>query len=191
MKTTIIVSGIPASGKTTLAIAMALELGFEHLDKDVFLEGHFNDLCEFPSARRNELSRAADLEFKTLAMTKDRVVLSSWWRHPQSALASGTSFDRLIEPDDCVVELHCQCASSLAVERFLARQRHPGHLDALRRAPVLLKQFSEAAALGPLLRGRAIFCGTSKPLTPADVCALAAQVHQFSLKPFPVPPISQ
>jgi adenylate kinase family enzyme len=42
MPTYVIVTGLPASGKTTLAIALSSELGFEHLDKDAFLEALFD-----------------------------------------------------------------------------------------------------------------------------------------------------
>jgi predicted kinase len=38
MTTLVVVSGLPASGQTTLARALAAALGMVHLDKDAFLE---------------------------------------------------------------------------------------------------------------------------------------------------------
>jgi predicted kinase len=82
MSTFVVVSGLPASGKTTLAAALAEEIAAPHLDKDVFLEALFDREGASDSESRQKLSRRADEEFQSQALKQPLAVLSSWWRHP-------------------------------------------------------------------------------------------------------------
>ena len=181
MTTLVVVSGLPASGKTTLAGALARELDVPHFDKDAFLEALLNQAPVSGPAERNQLSRRADADFQQHALQLSFVVLSSWWRHPESARESGTPVAWLRAPGRNVVEVHCQCPASVAVQRFCARKRHPGHFDATRSPEELLAQFNEAEALGPLLPGQAIICNTACPTTNETLLALVRQVrHRLS-----------
>jgi predicted kinase len=178
MTTLVVVSGLPASGKTTLARALAAALGMVHLDKDAFLEPLLAGGRVSGPAERAALSRRADADFQAQALRLPSVVLSSWWRHPRSARESGTSIGWLSAPGQNVVEVHCHCPAPEAVRRFLARERHPGHLDALRSPEGLLAQFQEAEALGPLLPDQAIVFSTASPTASEALAALVKQVRQ-------------
>ena len=180
MHTFVVVSGLPGSGKTTLAAALAKSLRIEHLDKDRLLETYFLGETKITRERRNELSRRADDELKAQALSHQSVVLSSWWRHPKSSRESGTPVNWLQEQGIQVVEVFCECPSSVAVRRFESRQRHPGHLDEQRSRDNLFEQLVEAELLGPLFPEGALICNTATPTPPSSVAALANQIKALS-----------
>jgi len=173
----VVFSGLPASGKTTLAASVASELRLAHLDKDALLEDIFSTTSVRNSDDRRALSRRADAEFERLALQLPIAALSSWWRHPASTRASGTPTAWLQQPGFVLVELHCKCSPALAAQRFLARQRHASHLDHLRNSEDLLVQFSEADALGPLFPESAIEVNTSRALDAVSMQELLRQVQ--------------
>jgi glucokinase len=146
----VVVSGLPASGKSTVAVALAGELGLPLLDKDDFLEALFESRGAGDAQWRTQLSRAADIAFQAEAERAPGAVLASWWRHPLSLVPSGTPTEWLASLPGAVVELHCRCAPAVAARRFLERQRHPGNLDGRRSHAELLAEFERHAALGPL-----------------------------------------
>ncbi len=73
----VIVSGLPASGKSTIGVRLARALGAPHLDKDDILDALFDSLGAGDGARRRELSRAADAVFIRLARSAPGAVLTS------------------------------------------------------------------------------------------------------------------
>lgn len=159
----VIVSGLPASGKTTLASALALELDFPLLDKDSFLEALFVAEGTGNSEWRRGLSKRADMSLREAALAKRQAVITSWWRHPRSTADSGTPADWLA-PMPSLVEVHCICGASVAAARFLARSRHPGHLDHQRSADCLLSMLEEQQDFGPLFPSRAIVVNTEREI---------------------------
>lgn len=146
----VVVSGLPASGKSTLARSLAHQLGLPLFDKDDFLEAHFLATEIGAEAVRRNLSRRADAEFQHAAMLSTGAVLTSWWRHPKSLSDTGTPVAWLNSLPGAVAEVHCQCTAATAVARFVARSRHPGHLDARRAGAELLATFEQQELLGPL-----------------------------------------
>jgi hypothetical protein len=146
----VVVSGLPASGKSTVARAVALKLELPLFDKDDFLNALFES-CGIGDAQwRTQLSRAADLSFQTEVEKAPGAILISWWRHPRSPVPSGTPTEWLASLPGVVVELHCRCSPAVAARRFIHRQRHPGNLDGRHSPTELLAEFESHAALGPL-----------------------------------------
>lgn len=160
----VVLSGLPASGKSTLGRALAAALGLPFLDKDDFLEALFVARSRADETDRQVLSRLADEQFRAAALATPAAVLASWWRHPLSTTESGTPIEWLTQPSVKAVEVHCRCPAAIAVARFTARRRHPGHGDAKRRSGELLAAWELQAAHGPLLPSQAIVVDGTQPI---------------------------
>jgi gluconate kinase len=168
-----VVTGLPASGKTTVGSAVAMGLQLPFIDKDAILETMFDENGIGDSAWRAKLSRSADLIMQRKAQASSGAVIVSWWRHPASGTDSGTSTEWLRSLPGEIVEIHCRCAPEVAVDRFFARRRHPGHLDEQKSRARELQTFAACAALGPVGTGRVLDVCTNGPV---DVQALVAQL---------------
>jgi glucokinase len=173
MQRYVIVTGIPASGKSTVGQAIAAVLGLPLLDKDEILEGLFNRRGVGDAAWRTELSRAADEALRESSLRSGGAVISSWWHHPGSFVETGTPVEWLASLPGFAVEVHCVCSPQVAAERFLARRRHEGHLDHTKTHAELLAGFQQHAALGPLGVGRLIKVNTERAL---DLSSLLTEI---------------
>ena len=140
--TFLIFSGLPGSGKSTVARQLAPRFGLPLLDKDDFLDALFLERGAGNADWRTSLSREADERFGVAARQLAGACLVSWWRHPGAASRSGTPTEWLSALSAPIVEVHCRCRVATAVERFLARQRHAGHLDGMRAHSSLLTEFA-------------------------------------------------
>jgi hypothetical protein len=169
----ILVTGLPASGKSTLGRAVAAALGLPLLDKDEILEALFESRGVGDSEWRRKLSRFADEELRTKAFQLEGAVLTSWWRHPRSHVESGTPVDWLASLPGNLIELHCVCSPRIAAERFLARRRHEGHLDLYKSFSEILASFEEQSLLGPLRLGRLVEACTEGQL---DISAIVREI---------------
>ena len=165
----LIVTGIPASGKSTIARALSVELGWEILDKDEILEDLFNEKGIGDSHWRTTLSRTADEILRERASRFERSIIVSWWRHPASTIVSGTPIEWLSDLPGVLIEIRCICDPAIAVERFRSRIRHRGHLDQFKPAVDLLASFQQQAALGPLGIGHLIEVNTESTIELADL----------------------
>jgi predicted kinase len=159
----IVVSGLPGSGKSTVARELAPRVQLPLLDKDDFLEALFDERGYGDMATRSLLSREADQRFVAAAQAVSGACLVSWWRHVQADPRSGTATAWLAELRAPVIELYCRCRVETALDRFIRRRRHPGHFDAARSADSLRAQFASFAALGPLGCGPIIEVDTEQP----------------------------
>lgn len=160
----IVITGLPASGKSTVGAAVASALALPMLDKDEILEALFDSLGVGDADWRARLSRAADLVFQQLAMRTKGAVLVSWWQHPQSDVASGTSPSWLHSLPGEIIELHCMCSPQVAAERFFARRRHAGHLDTTNSTTAELDGFERFVWPGALGIGRVLEINTEQPV---------------------------
>jgi predicted kinase len=166
----IVVSGLAASGKTTVGRALSRHLSLPLLDKDDILEALFDSLgCE-DRDRRKQLSRASDDVLLRVAAATDMAVVVNWWNHD-------TAPARLASAAESLVEVHCECPVEVAASRFTARERHPGHLDRFRTTEEHedgVRRLRESYR-GPLgLRGPVVVVDTSRPV---DERALLAEVR--------------
>lgn len=158
-KAAIVVTGLPASGKTTLARAVARALGWPLLDKDDFLETLYETHAVQTLADRSRLSRQSDALFQSAAQEQSRVVLVSHWAAgPPSA--GGTPTDWLDRAFDHLVEVYCSCPPDTATARFQARRRHSKHLDHLRLTADLQQQIQDRHDLLPLGLGPVVTVNT-------------------------------
>ena len=110
---------------------------------------------------RQRLSRASDHVLATLVAKSGGAVLTSFWRHPEDKGSSGTPYEWLGQLSSLILEVHCKCHPELAVQRFLHRSRHAGHLDDFRSKEALLTQFCRVGKRGPLGVSRVIVVDTA------------------------------
>jgi predicted kinase len=163
--TYVIVSGLPASGKSQLAEPLAEMLGVPWIEKDAIKEALFEAAGYGGWHRSKELSRAADAAMITAARDADAAVLDNFW-HPEAVEAA-------IAPlAGALVEVCCTCPPEIAYERFRRRRRHPGHADDENVAKA--EDFIAYAELLPLRVGPVIEVNTNGPV---DVGAVAERVR--------------
>ena len=154
------VTGLPASGKTTVARYLANRLKFTLLDKDDFLEQLFDELISVDMVKRGQLSRQADPLFINAALQQEKVVLVSHWRSPLSETSSGTPVDWLAEHFNQVIEISCVCSVEVASQRFIQRKRHPGHNDDSRSLSDIRLWFKQYASMLPMGVGKNVQVNT-------------------------------
>jgi predicted kinase len=121
----VVVSGVPGSGKTTLARALAPGLGLPLISKDTIKEALFDALGTGDLAWSQRLGRASHQVMYALAAEARSAVLEShFWR--------GMADDDLRALGRPLVQVYCRCPLEVATTRYLERvaapDRHPGHL---------------------------------------------------------------
>jgi Predicted kinase len=153
MKRAILVNGVPASGKTTVARAIAARLGVLRFALDSVKEPFFDELGLGDREFNRALGRASyHAIFRVLADAPDgvTVVIDAWFGfQPRAVLDRHLAMAGI----DRLAEVWCHAPPNVLVERYRARlgERHPGHpgeaflpeLDALARraAPLGLSPF--------------------------------------------------
>lgn len=172
-------SGLPGSGKSTLGQRLAELLELEFLDKDDFLESLMDERYPADRAERSVLSRQADVLFRSAVERSEGAVVASFWRRPELSLSSGTPFEWLADlPETSVSEVHCRCPANIALSRFVARRRHPGHHDIRAAGKEDHDRFEAQAALGPLGLGDPIVVDTSTLVAESRVAEVVEAVDQ-------------
>ena len=122
-----VVSGPPASGKTTLARALAPALGLPLIAKDTIKQALMSVLPvpDVPASRT--IGRASVAALLAVAAEAPGAVLESVWHRSHAAAELGNLPGNL-------VEVFCRCDPAIAAERYARRAgtRAAGHFDAKR-----------------------------------------------------------
>ena len=159
------VSGAPGSGKTSLAVPLAAELGYALLAKDRIKET-LHDALGAPEpdlAWSRRLGASAMELLWALAADAPAVVIEANFR-PHSEYQRAKLSGLAAQP----VEVHCACPPELAVERYNARATHPVHV-----VPTLqLEAMTEYN--GPVGIGALVTVDTTVPV---DVNAVASAIR--------------
>ncbi len=157
----VIVSGLPASGKTTLARRLAPDLELPVIDKDDILESLFDSRGVGDADWRRALSRESDEILRRQATSSRGAILVSFWRIPGMSEDSGTPSSWLQALSDQLVNVHCRCDPAVAARRFVQRDRHPGHLDPGGSYDEILASFSKLSCLASIEIGNDVFVDTT------------------------------
>jgi len=162
----VIVNGPPGSGKSTLAGPLARELGVPLLAKDAVKETLLDVLGYADRAESRRIGAASGEVFWTLlGGCPDGAVVESWLA-PSLRDVVRAGLERAAV--DHVVEVWCDCAPETALQRYAARQRHPGHFD-----DVLLPDLPDVIATAePLALGPVVQVRTEDPVDVATVVQL-------------------
>ncbi len=160
----VVVSGPPASGKSTLAPALADQLNLPLLAKDTIKDAIMSVLSVPDVETSRQIGRAAVRAMLALAAASrpGAVIESNFYRSVASA-------DLLALPGS-VIEIFCRCDAAVAAERYRVRAgtRDAGHFDSIRTPEELWNdEVSEPVAGGwPLLE-----VDTNGPVDVASVVA--------------------
>ena len=144
MKGFVLVGGWPASGKTTLARALASRLEVAYLSTDVVKEALMDQLGAPVSVEESRrLGRAAVAALLTTARGCPAAVIDSTWFPYTAALVH--------ELPGRIVELRCHVDLDTARERYRTRRRDPRHLDDRRTEAELWGAPVRPLGVGPVL----------------------------------------
>lgn len=129
----VVVSGPPASGKSTLASALAVELGLPLVAKDTIKDALMSVLPIPDVEASRQLGRAAVAAMLAVGAEAPRgaVLESNFYRSVAAA--------ELRRLPGAVVEVFCRCDRAIAATRYQTRagSRHAGHFDSVRSAEEL------------------------------------------------------
>lgn len=169
LRRVLLVSGPPASGKTTLARPLAERLGFALLAKDDIKEALFTAMAG-PAGDVGYSRRIGDAAMEllwALAPRCPQVVLEANFR-------TKSSYERakLAGLESRIVEVYCRLPLEEASRRFAERASRPGHhpAHALRAmSPERLSEYEEPFGLGPVIE--------VNTLRPVDLEALLLRIR--------------
>jgi hypothetical protein len=161
----IVLSGLPASGKSTLARQLQTALHLPLIDKDDILAPFNNHLNPTSIEQKRLLSASADEAFVTLAQKLNRGIICSFWHHPGATNTPGTATDWLRLMPGKVLEIYCHCSAETAIERFTIRQQKAAIGEAVKAMSAGARaEYQIQVALGPLALTDSISVDTEEPV---------------------------
>ena len=122
----VVVTGMPSSGKTTIAETLAESLHLPLVAKDDLKESLFETLGAGDVAWSGRLGDAAYALMFALARTM-LAVQAPLIVEANFFAGQATRFTSL--PEHRLVQIHCHAPLATLLERYAARTRHPGHND--------------------------------------------------------------
>ena len=176
----VVVSGLPGSGKSTVAQQLAPALGLQLLDKDAILERLFESKGLGDAEWRRALSRESDWLLQAEAAGSAGAVLVSHWNVPGMDPNSGTPTAWISKLSAKAVNVHCECPAEVSAGRFVKRTRHPGHLDREKSDAEILASIRDLARLGRLEVGTRIEVDTSHAF---DLDAVLREIREYLPSP--------
>lgn len=136
---TVVVSGAPGSGKSTVASALAERLELPLLSLDEVKEALADELGLGDEPWSNRLGdAAAEVIFRLVSSAHSGVVVEGWWRRDRR--------DRAIREFQGCTEVFCRCEPDVAHQRATTRlrqARHPIHRDVIN--PAMLDDLAQVA----------------------------------------------
>jgi len=156
----IVVTGMPSSGKTTVAETLSRRLRLPLIAKDEIKERLYDTLGTGDVEWSGRLGEAAYKLIFGFARTllgsgTSTIVEANFFRGQED------EFGAL--PEHRLVQLHCEAPLDVLLERYSSRTRHPGHHDK-EKVKELAARF-ESGAHSPLdLAGELVLLDTTHPV---------------------------
>ena len=165
----VVVTGMPSSGKTTVAEGLAARLSLPLIAKDEIKESLYESLGADDLATSARLGAAAyalifGLARPMLASGVPLIVEANFFRDQEGDFAS--------LPEHRVAQVHCHAPLPVLLDRYASRSRHAGHQDA-EKIKELPARFESGAHTPLALTGELIQLDTTQVL---DLDALAARI---------------
>jgi len=166
----LVVTGMPSSGKTTVAEGLSRLLRLPLIAKDEIKESLYESLGTYDLDASAQLGVAAYALIFALARSMldsgvSAIVEANFFRYQKENFAS--------LPAHRLVQIHCHAPVDVLTERYGSRSRHPGHHDAekIKELPARLASGAHDALDLP---GDLIELDTTRPL---DLEALAERLR--------------
>lgn len=168
----LVVTGMPSSGKTTVAEGLAGRLRLPLIAKDEIKESLYDSLGSGDVDSSARLGGAAYALIFALARTMldssvSVIVEANFFRDQEAEFAA--------LPAHRLVQLHCEAPLAILCERYANRSRHAGHHDA-EKIKELPARFESGAHDALNLAGDLVDLDTTQPV---DLDALADKIRKL------------